>query len=75
MSRDIDRDYGVVRRWNADKAYGFIKPDGADHDVFVHIRGTRDGRALEPGQRVTYYLQPDRLNASRVMASDAVVVK
>jgi len=75
MSRDLERDYGVVRKWNAAKAYGFITPNGGGHDVFIHIRGTKDGQALEVGQRVSYYLQPDRLNASRVMASDAVVVK
>ena len=75
MSRDLERDYGVVRKWNAAKAYGFITPNGGGHDVFIHIRGVKDGRALEPGQRVSYFLQPDRLDPHKVMASDAVVVK
>ena len=75
MSRDTDRDYGVVRKWNDVKGYGFITPDGGGHDVFVHIRGTKDGRALEVGQRVSYFLQPDRLDPHKVMASDAAVVK
>jgi CspA family cold shock protein len=75
MSRDLVKDHGVVLRWNAAKAYGFIKPDGGGGDVFIHIRGVKDGRALEPGQRVTYYLQPDRIDPHKVMASDAVVIK
>jgi len=75
MSRDIDRDYGVVRKWNVVKAYGFITPDGGGHDVFIHIRGVKDGQALVPGQRVSYFLAPDRLDRSKVMATDAVVVK
>jgi CspA family cold shock protein len=75
MSTDKIRDHGVVRRWNAEKAYGFIRPDGDAHDVFIHIRGTRDGWALEVGQRVSYFLQPDRLDPHKVMATDAVVIK
>jgi len=35
----------------------------------------KDGRALEPGQRVSYFLQPDRLDPHKVMATYAVVVK
>jgi cold shock protein len=75
MSRDLERDFGRVLRWNNQKAYGFILPDGGGGDVFVHIRGTKDGQALAVGQRVSYFLQPDRLDPHKVMASDAVVVK
>jgi cold shock CspA family protein len=70
MSRDTDRDYGVVRKWNDVKGYGFIKADVGGQDVFVHIRGTRNRQA-----RVGYHLESDRLDASRVMARDCVVVK
>jgi cold shock protein len=75
MSRDLERDFGRVLRWNNQKAYGFILPDGGGGDVFVHIRGTKDGQALSPGQRVSYYLAPDRLDRSKVMATDVVVIE
>jgi cold shock CspA family protein len=74
MSRDTDRDYGTVRKWNGQLGYGFIRPDGDAHDVFCHIRGTRDNRALEVGQRVSYFLQPDHRDPHKVMATDAMVV-
>ena len=47
---------GTVKRFNAEKGYGFITPDGGGPDVFVHfsaIQG-RGYRSLEENQKVTY---------------------
>jgi cold shock CspA family protein len=75
MSRDLVKDHGVVLKWNVAKAFGFIKPAGGGRDVFIHIRGCIGGRALEPGQQVAYFLAPDRIDPSKVMAVDCTVIE
>ena len=53
---------GVVKFFNAERGYGFIKPDDGGRDVFVHI--TAVGKAglknLTEGQRITFEVEPDK---------------
>jgi len=53
---------GTVKFFNADRGYGFIKPDDGGRDIFVHITAVeRAGLAsLDEGQRVTYEIEPDK---------------
>lgn len=53
---------GTVKFFNADKGYGFIKPDDGGRDIFVHITAVeRAGLAsLAEGQRVAYEVEPDK---------------
>jgi len=53
---------GSVKFFNADKGYGFIKPDDGGRDIFVHITAVeRAGlQSLNEGQRVTYEIEPDK---------------
>jgi cold shock protein len=53
---------GTVKFFNADKGYGFIKPDDGGRDIFVHITAVeRAGlTSLTEGQRVAYEVEPDK---------------
>ena len=53
---------GVVKIFNADKGYGFIKPDDGSGDIFVHITAVEQAglRALNEGQKVAYEIEPDK---------------
>jgi cold shock CspA family protein len=53
-----ERDYGVIRHWN-DGGYGFIRPDGAERDIFFHVSAVSRG---EPriGDRVSFVTGEDR---------------
>lgn len=53
---------GTVKWFNANKGYGFIKPDDGDKDAFVHISAVERAGLddLREGQRVEYELVPGR---------------
>ena len=57
---------GVVKFFNTTKGFGFIKVEGTDQEIFVHVSGLRD----EIGQddKVTFEVQEGRkgLNAVNV---------
>lgn len=45
---------GTVVRWNAERAFGFIRSADTDADVFFHVRDFRGGGAPREGQAVVY---------------------
>ena len=53
---------GSVKFFNADKGYGFIKPDGGGPDIFVHITAVEQANltTLSEGQRVSFEIEPDK---------------
>jgi cold shock protein len=44
---------GTVKWFNANKGYGFIKPESGN-DVFVHISAIQDGGSLDESQAVEF---------------------
>ena len=47
---------GTVKRFNAEKGFGFIEQDGGGADVFVHYSAIESGgyRSLDEAQRVEF---------------------
>ena len=53
---------GTVKFFNADKGFGFIKPDKGGSDIFVHITAVQASglTGLTENQKVSYDTEPDR---------------
>jgi CspA family cold shock protein len=53
---------GTVKWFNAKKGFGFIQPDNASNDVFVHISEVeRAGfEGLNEGQKLSYEIEAGR---------------
>jgi cold shock protein len=53
---------GTIKFFNAERGYGFIKPDDGGRDLFVHITAVAQAglETLNEGQRVSYEIEPDK---------------
>jgi CspA family cold shock protein len=53
---------GTVKFFNAEKGYGFIKPDDGGSDIFVHVTAVEHAglRSLAEGQRISFEIEPDK---------------
>ena len=53
------KEKGTVKWFNAAKGYGFIQPDGASKDIFVHISAVESSGlgTLRDGQRVSFEIE------------------
>ena len=61
---------GTVKWFNAEKGYGFIANDEGGDDVFVHFSAIQSTgyRTLNEGQKVSYEVEPDPKNSSKLRA-------
>jgi CspA family cold shock protein len=64
---------GTVKWFNVQKGFGFIQPEDASSDVFVHISAVeRAGMStLREGQRISYEVQQNRGKAAAANLKDA----
>jgi cold shock CspA family protein len=64
---------GKLTKWNDDRGFGFITPQG-DSEVFVHISALpKDGRRPAIGERLTFEIEVDysgRKRATHVFCPD-----
>ena len=63
---------GTVKWFNAEKGFGFIANDEGGDDVFVHFSAIQtDGyRTLDEGQKVTFEVETDPKNPSKLRAAN-----
>jgi cold shock protein len=54
--------HGVVKFFNTEKGYGFIKPDDGSRDIFVHVTAVEQAGlpTLVEGQKISFEIEPDK---------------
>ena len=60
---------GVVKFFNETKGFGFIKEDGTDTDIFVHVTGLID--EIRQNDRVTFEVESGRKGDNAVRVKQA----
>lgn len=67
---------GSLKKWNAERGFGFILADDGGQELFVHISAfARDGQLPTVGERLSFEVEPDRdgkKHAVRVQRAGAV---
>ncbi len=63
------RHTGKITSWNAQRGFGFIRPDDGTADVFVHIRDFANrSRQPEAGDPVNYMITREKRSGPRMQA-------
>ena len=67
---------GSLKKWNAERGFGFIVADDGGQELFTHISAfARDGQLPTLGERLSFEVEPDRdgkKRAVRVQRAGAV---
>ncbi|MCI8331471.1 MAG: cold-shock protein [Clostridiales bacterium] len=67
---------GTVKWFNEEKGFGFITNENGGDDVFVHFSAiVAEGfKTLKEGQTVTFDVEPDPKNSSKLRAVNVCVM-
>ena len=65
----------TVKWFNSQKGYGFITNESTGEDVFVHFSAimSEGYKTLEEGQKVTFDIEQDPKNSSKLRAANVVL--
>lgn len=68
---------GTVKWFNADKGFGFISDDEGGEDVFVHHSqiNVEGYRTLQENQKVTFEVEQDDRDSSRLRAVNVTPIR
>lgn len=59
---------GTLRRWNAERGFGFMVAEHGDQELFVHVSAfPRDGRTPTVGERLTFEIEQDKEGRKRAV--------
>lgn len=59
---------GSLKKWNAERGFGFIAADDGGHELFAHISAfPRDGQLPTLGERLSFEVEPDRDGKKRAV--------
>jgi len=65
---------GTIKTYHSDRAFGFIRPDSGNSDVFFHLKSFPPGVTPQAGARVGYNLAPDQRSGKLQAISVKVLV-
>lgn len=59
---------GSLKKWNAERGFGFILADDGGQELFAHISAfARDGQLPTVGERLSFEVEPDRDGRKRAV--------
>ena len=59
---------GTLKKWNAERGFGFITADDGGQDIFAHISAfARDGGQPQVGEALSFEIEPDRNGKRRAV--------
>ena len=53
---------GTIKFFNAERGFGFIKPDDSGTDVFFHVTALENQQPPQENQHVTFEIGVDKKN-------------
>ena len=59
---------GTLKKWNAERGFGFVLAEHGDQELFVHVSAfPRDGRTPAVGERLTFEMEQDKEGRKRAV--------
>lgn len=67
---------GTVKWFNSEKGFGFISQESGGDDIFVHFSSivSEGYKTLNEGQKVTFDIEKDPKNSSKLRAANVQIV-